>query len=180
METAIAIATISHVSKSGIPAPLKFRLDVTLIGRLGIELMPKDLPVSDLNIVKNALVNYKKIRTIIAGGDLYRLQSPYDQGNWASLMYVSKDKKQAVVFVFSIGYHKQGIFPILKLKGIDPSLMYSVTELNKVPHSFWGNKSSINFWGNDEVLDGGFLMKPGMELVITRPYDSDVFLLEAR
>lgn len=170
METAIAVATTSDVSKSGIPSPLKFRLDVALTGRLGIELMPKDLPVSDLNIVKNPLVDYKKIRTIIADGDLYRLQSPYDQVNWESLMYVSKDKKQAVVFAFSIGYHKQGIFPILKLKGIDPSLMYSVAELNKVPHSFWGN---------DQVLNGGLLMKSGMELVITRPYDS-VFLLEAR
>ena len=173
------IATTSHVSKSGTVTPIKFRFDVAMTGRLGVELMPKDLTVEDRKIAQNAVETYKRIRPIIAGGDLYRLQSPYDQGNRTSLMYVSKDKRKAVVFAFSTGYHKQGIFPTLKLKGINPLQKYKVTELNKAPHSSWGNKENINFWGNDEVLDGQFLMKSGMELIITRPYDSAVFLIEA-
>jgi len=173
------IATTSHVSQSGTVTPLKFRFDVAMTGRLGIELMPKDLTEGDREIAQNAINTYKLIRPIIAGGDLYRLQSPYDQGNWTSLMYVCKDKKKAVVFAFSTGYHKQGLFPTLKLKGIDSQRKYKITELNKVSHSSWGNKEANNFWGNDQLLNGEFLMNSGMELIITRPYDSAVFFLEA-
>lgn len=172
------IATASHVTKSGTGFPLKFRFDVAMTGRFGIELLPEELTSEEKRFTITALNSYKKIRDIIAAGDLYRIQSPYDNGNWASLMYVSKDKKKAVVYAFSLGYHKQGIFPTLKLKGLNTDSKYKVTEINKAEHTFWGNKDNNFFWGNDQSISGDFLMNAGMELAITRPYDSAVFVLE--
>lgn len=173
------VATASHVTKSGNGFPLKFRFDVAMTGRLGIELLPEDLSPEEKNFTVTTIESYKHIRDIIAGGDLYRILSPYDPGNWASLMYVSKDKKRAVVYAFSLGYHKQGIFPTLNLKGLNPALKYKVSEINKAEHSFWGNKDNKYFWGDDQGISGDFLINAGMELAITRPYDSAVFLLEA-
>lgn len=173
------IAMASHVTQSGNLVPLKFRFDLAMTGRLGVELQPNDLGGSDRTFAIKAIETYKGIRSIVAAGDLYRMQSPYESRNWSSLMYVSKDKGKALVFAFSLGYHKQGEFPTLQLKGIDPNKKYKVTELNKIPHNSWGNPDGTSFWGNDEVLSGDFLMKSGMELTLTRPYDSAVFLLEA-
>lgn len=172
------IAMASHVTKSGNLVPLKFRFDLAMTGRLGVELQPNDFAGEDRNFAINAINTYKGIRSIIAAGDLFRIQSPYESGNWNSLMYVSKDKSKAVVFAFSLGYHKQGEFPTIQLKGLDLNKKYRVTELNKMPHSTWGNLEGTSFWGNDEILSGDFLVKSGMELTITRPYDSAVFLLD--
>ena len=74
-------------------APLKFRFDVAMTGRLGMELQPKDLTGDELPFAEEAVKNYKRIRPIVQMGDLYRLKSPYDGNGWASHMYISKDKK---------------------------------------------------------------------------------------
>ena len=78
-----AKATAAHVSttpnhQTGMMAPLKFRFDVAMTGRLGMELQPKDLTGDELPFAEQAIKNYKRIRPIVQFGDLYRLKSPYD------------------------------------------------------------------------------------------------------
>ena len=86
-----AIAMGSHISASPNHQtfrriPVKFRADVAMSGRLGLELQPKNMTDEEKAIVKNAIADYKKIRPIVQFGDIYRLVSPYDGKGIASLM----------------------------------------------------------------------------------------------
>ena len=89
-----AIAMASHVSadknhQTGRRTPLKFRFDVAMSGRLGMEMQPKDMTDGDKEFAKRAIKAYKEIRPIVQHGDLYRLVSPYDKVGFASLMYAT-------------------------------------------------------------------------------------------
>ena len=85
-----AISMAAHVTASpnhqtGRSAPLKFRFDVAMSGRLGFELQPCDMTEEDMAFSKRALSEYKRIRPVVQFGDLYRLSSPYES-RVASLM----------------------------------------------------------------------------------------------
>lgn len=169
------VATASHVSTSpnhqtGRITPLKFRFDVAMSGRLGLELQPRFLSEEERDLTRTSIANYKKyIRPVITEGDLYRILSPYDGNNWASQLYISKDQSKAVLFAFSTADHARNVYPTLKLKGLDPKKKYRITELNP--------SGGSTFWGNNQVFTGEFLMHAGVELNIARPYDSALFLL---
>ena len=165
----------AHVSpapnhQTGMTLPLKFRFDVAMAGRLGFELQPADIGKNDLSFVKEAIQTYKKIRPVVQLGDLYRLVSPYDNNGWSSLMHVSKNRSQAVLFAYSIDYHPFDKLKV-KLNGLSPDKRYRVTELNK-----WKDRS--RFYGNEAIFSGDFLMNYGLNLDINKPFDSVVLLLE--
>lgn len=72
-----AIAMASHVSadknhQTGRRIPLKFRFDVAMSGRLGMEIQPKDMNDVDKAFAKRAIAAYKDIRPVVQFGDLYR------------------------------------------------------------------------------------------------------------
>ncbi|MCY1721557.1 alpha-galactosidase [Prolixibacteraceae bacterium Z1-6] len=169
------VATASHVSTSpnhqtGRVTPLKFRFDVAMTGRLGMELQPRDIQGDDRVFAEYAIQNYKNhIRSLVTEGDLYRLISPYDEGGWASQLFVDKSKMTAVLFAFSLEPHTRGIYPTVKLKGIDPSKMYQITEIN--------SNGKSRFWGNEQLFPGEFLINVGIELKISDQFDSGVFLI---
>lgn len=170
-----AIATGSHVSTSpnhqtGMMVPLKFRFDVAMSGRLGMELQPKDIQGDEYEFAANAIKDYKQIRPIVQLGDLYRLISPYDKNGWASHMYVAKDKKQSVFFAYSLKYHGRTTYFETKLKGLDPDKNYRITELNVKP-------GQSSFYGNGQTFSGDYLMKAGINLNIGNPFDSTVLLI---
>ncbi len=78
-----AVAMASHVSadknhQTGHRTPLKFRFDVAMSGRLGMEIQPKDMSEQDKAFAKRAIAVYKDVRPIVQLGDQYRLVSPYD------------------------------------------------------------------------------------------------------
>ncbi len=171
-----AIATASHVSTSpnhqtGMMIPLKFRFDVAMSGRLGMELQPSDIKGNEYSFAKTAIKDYKLIRPIVQFGDLYRLASPYGENCWASHMYVAKDKKESVLFAYSLKYHGRTTYFETKLNGLDASKMYKITELNKD-----GNNST--FGGEGQVFSGDFLMKSGITLNIGDAFKSSVLLIK--
>ena len=172
------VATASHVSASpghqtGSITPLKFRFDVAMSGRLGLELQPKDIPAGEMAFAREAIANYKThIRELVTKGDLYRLISPYEcTNNHAANMLVRKDKSKAVLFAYCTGFNRRGIRPTVHLHGLDASKRYRITEINKT-----GKRKA--FWGERHIYDGAYLRQVGIELQIARQYDSAVFLLE--
>jgi len=162
----------SHVSTSpnhqtGLETPLKFRFDVAMSGRLGMELQPKDIKGDDIAFTKQAIENYKRIRPIVQQGDLYRLNSPYETSGWASQMYVSKDTTQAVFFAYSLKYHNRTMSFRPRLKGLNPNKTYVITELNKKYESLLDKNTEYS---------GEYLMNVGLNLNIKNPFESAVFL----
>lgn len=169
-----ALVTGSHVSASpnhqnNNVTPLKFRFDMAMSGRLGMELQPKDLTVEEKVFAQKAISNYKAIRNIVMFGDLYRLASPYDNKGFYSLMYVSKDKSKAVVYAYCIAYQGRTLKASFRLNGLDPQKKYKLVELNI---------DTKKYWGDGKVFTGEYLMNEGINPNIAKIYDSAVFSLE--
>ncbi|MDD5186004.1 MAG: alpha-galactosidase, partial [Paludibacter sp.] len=160
-----AMALASHVSAvpngiTGRSEPLKFRFDVAMSAKLGMDLQPKDMSPEDRAFSKKAIQAYYGIRGIVQFGDLYRLLSPYTNPRTA-LMYVSEDKNEAVVFTYLLKKTIIGNNQPLILNGLDPRKMYIVTEINKDPKSYsWFEPL------NGKTFSGEFLMNYGLRFVM--------------
>ena len=165
----------SHVSEvpnhqTGSVTSLKFRFDVASAGRLGMELQPKTLTAEEKALADRCISSYKEYRDLIFQGDLYRLASPYD-GDYYGLMYVSPDKRRAVVFTYCLRFQNHSIGShIFRLRGLDDKVSYKVKELN-VENSRW--------WGNGKSFTGDFLKNGGFNPSLRKACTSAVFLLEA-
>ena len=163
-----AIAMASHISASPNHQtfrriPTKFRADVAMSGRLGLEMQPKDMSDEDRAICRRAIEDYKKIRPIVQFGDLYRLQSPFDKKGVASLMYVTPEKDDAVFFWWKTETFMNQQLPRIPMAGLDPDKEYVVTELNRI------DNEPLPFEGKS--FTGKFLMANGLEMPLTYKVD---------
>ena len=156
-----AITMASHIS--AVPnhtvhriTPIKFRIDVAMSGRLGMELQPKDMTEAEIAQCKQAIADYKSVRPVVQFGDIYRLVSPYDNLGIASLMYCSKDKSEAVFYWWRIDNLYDNHPPRVKMAGLDPDRMYKVVELDKAPGR------PLSFEGKS--FSGSFLLNNGLEM----------------
>ncbi len=138
-----AVAMASHISASPNHQTqqeysLKFRTDVAMSGRLGMEMRPWDLDDAEKEFVRKAFADYKRLRPVIQQGDLYRLNSPYDTRRelTSSLMYVSPDKSSAVFFGFELRHMTRSKYPLFRMAGLDPEKTYRLHEINAVDKSF--------------------------------------------
>lgn len=156
-----AIAMGSHISASPNHQtfrriPTKFRADVAMSGRLGLEMQPRDMNEEDKAICRQAINDYKAIRPIVQFGDIYRLQSPYDKKGVASLMYVTPEKDDAVFYWWKIETFMGQQLPRIPMAGLDPDKMYTVTELNRI------DNEPLPFEGKS--FTGRYLMANGLEM----------------
>ena len=165
-----AIAMASHIS--AIPnhqtfrrVPLKFRIDVAMSGRLGMEIQPKNMTDEEKELCRNAIADYKRIRPIVQMGDIYRLLSPYDNLGVASLMYVSPDKSQAAFYWWKTEHFVNQHLPRVKMAGLDATKRYKITELNRI------DNEPLKFEG--KTYSGAFLMANGLEIPYSHTVDYD-------
>ena len=167
----------SHVSavpnhQNGSVTPLKFRFDMAMSGRLGMELQPKDLSAEEKAFARMVIANYKELRSTINYGDLYRLHSPYDGKGYSSFMYVDKDKSRAVVYTFRFNYSGRDSQCVIKLNGLDPQKRYRIREINLL------GKSKPIFWGEGKELGGEYLINDGMNFKLNNVFTSSVHVVE--
>lgn len=178
-----SIAMASHISaapnhQTHRNIPLKYRIDVAMSGRLGMEIQPKNMTDEEKDLCKKAISTYKQIRPIVQFGDIYRLVSPYDKLGVASLMYVKEDKSKAVFYWWKTETFCNQHLPRVKMAGLDPNRTYTVKELNRI------DDHPLNFEGKQ--FSGKYLMENGLEIPYTHdldwnkllPYSSRVLLLE--
>ena len=149
--------------------PLKFRCDVAMSGRLGIELQPKHMNDQEREQVMTCFRDYKELRTTVQTGDLYRLVSPYDRKGVAAIMY--NGDEGAILFIYKTdNYYNQPI-PRFRMAGLDANKTYTITEKNirvgQEPCSLNGKK-----------FTGKFLMEVGIEVPLWEDYASRVFTLK--
>ena len=161
---------INHVpywNTGGRVIPVKFRCDVAMSGRLGIELQPKDMTNDERQQCTTCFADYKRLRPTIQTGNLYRLISPYDRKGVASLMYVDDAQSHAVLFVYKIENYYNQPLPRLRLAGLNPDKTYTLTERNvrigQKPCAISGKQ-----------FTGRFLMDVGIEIPLWDDYASRV------
>ncbi len=167
-----AIASCNHVSvvpnhQTGRITPLKFRFDVAMMGKMGMDLQPNQMSPEDFQFSKNAIATYKQIRDVVYFGDLFRLESPYEN-NRASLIYVNPDKSRAIFFSYLIHRQVEEFYPTVKFRGIDPGKNYRLREINL------RDGVLSRFALNEKVVSGRLLMQTGINLPLSREYDSVV------
>ena len=156
-----AIAMASHISASPNHQtfrriPLKYRIDVAMSGRLGMEIQPQDMTTEEKELCKKAIAEYKEIRPVVQFGDIYRLISPYEKQGVASLMYTSPEKDKAVVYWWKLEHFHNQHLPRVQLYGLIPEANYQIRELNRI------DTQPLSFEG--KVFSGAYLMANGLEI----------------
>lgn len=156
-----AIAMASHISaapnhQTFRTIPIKFRIDVAMSGRLGMEIQPKNMTPDEIELCRNAIREYKEIRPVVQLGDIYRLVSPYDGLDMASMMYCSPEKDKAVFYWWKLETFCDQHFPRVRMAGLDPDKLYRVHELNRI--------DNVPLPYEGKVFSGKFLMDSGLEI----------------
>ena len=178
-----AIAMGSHISaapnhQTFRSIPMKYRVDVAMSGRLGMEIQLKNMTDDEIKLCKNAIKEYKDIRPIVQMGEIYRLISPYDGQSVASMMYVTENKEKSVFYWWKTEqFHNQHL-PRVKMAGLDIDKNYKITELNRI------DNEPLKFEG--KVYSGNYLMSNGLEIPYIHnvdyhkknDYSSRILLLE--
>ena len=162
-----AIAMASHIS--AVPnhtvfrtTSLKYRIDVAMSGRLGMEIQPKNMTDEEKALCRKAISEYKEIRPVVQFGDLYRLVSPYDNQGLSSIMYVSEAKNKAVFYWWKLANFYNVHLPRVKMAGLDENKIYKVKELDVI------DNKPLDCEGKS--YSGKYLMEHGLEM----PYVHEV------
>ncbi|WP_346856779.1 alpha-galactosidase [uncultured Draconibacterium sp.] len=150
-----AIVTDCHVTDWG-KQPLKYRVDVASMGKLGFDIVAGELNEKDKQFAQDAVKNYNSFKDLVWHGDMYRLVNPYEN-DIAALMYVNNDKSRAIVFNYLVNnrYMSTATTRPVVFAGLDANKKYRLKELNVYP----GRRSWID---TEKVYSGDFLMKVGM------------------
>lgn len=156
------IAMAAHVSadknhQTGRYLPLKFRFDVAMSGRLGMEMQPEDMTEADKEFTQRAIQAYKGIRPIVQFGDLYRLISPYENKGVTSLMYVAPEKDRAVFYAYKMNHFINMTIPNVKMNGLDPQKKYQLIDLTPLSKN---KPCSLH----NKIISGKILMEKGIAL----------------
>lgn len=148
-----ALTVSAHVTDWG-RQPLKYRTDVAMMGRLGFDIVVKDLNEKDLAFSQQAIKNYEALSNTIWQGDQYRLQSPWNN-EAASVLFVNKKGNEAVLFNYLVNSrYDAGTHLPIKLKGLEAGQNYKVEEINLYP----GKNAVVQ----TAVYSGDFLMQIGI------------------
>lgn len=126
----------AHVSavpnhQVGRKTSLEFRGDVAMSGNFGYELDLTTFTPEEVEIAKAQIASYKEIRGLVQQGDMYRLLSPFE-GNETSWMFVSEDRREALLFYFHVLAEPNGPLKRVKLEGLDPMLDYRLGDTDTV------------------------------------------------
>ena len=167
--------------------PIKFRCDVAMSGRLGIELQPKHMTDEERLQCTIALADYKSLRPVIQLGNLYRLNAPQSyqpvssqfaptKQDVAALMYVTDDKEEAVVFAYSLSNFMKQAPQRIRFAGLDPEKVYTLEEKNirvQYNHSIgaWDKGEPCSLHGKQ--FTGAYLMSVGLLLPLSTEYTQD-------
>lgn len=162
-----------HVTASpnlytGRETSLKFRFDVALAGRLGLELDPRTLTPEQQEEFRARLALAARLRPIVQLGELYRLVSPYE-GPDCALLY--RHGKQALLLAYTTQRHFTHQHTRIPVHGLSSNTRYSITELGS-------DSTGLRSPYNSLTLSGDALTSTGIPIRWNRPLQSCILLLE--
>lgn len=124
----------SHVSvcpnhQTGRTVPIGTRGIVAMNGILGYELDPTLLDNKEKKACREQIRFYKEHYEIIACGDYYRLESPYENLYVTAWQHVSRDRKHSLVSMVITDREGNDAQRYVKLKGLDTKAYYQIEGL---------------------------------------------------
>jgi alpha-galactosidase len=132
---------------------LSYRMLSSMQGSLGIGANIANWTPDENALAKRLIAAYHQVQPTIVQGELYRLISPINGSEFSATQTVSKDKSQSVVFVFIHSTQEGHLFPLLKLKGLDPAANYT---LSSIEGKTWP--------GTPQTASGAWWMNHGLEM----------------
>ncbi|MEN9938310.1 MAG: hypothetical protein RLZZ387_4889 [Chloroflexota bacterium] len=105
--------------------PLSFRFHVSMCGVLGIGGHLLHWTPEERAEAAELVAQYKAIRHIVQGGELYRLRSPQAHP-FSAVQYVTQDRSEGVLFAFRTHMPPPAQLPPLYLRGLEPESRYEV------------------------------------------------------
>lgn len=118
----------SHVSavpnhQTGRITSLNTRGVTAMAGTFGYEMNPALLSEEEKAVIREQIKTYKKYELLICQGDYYRLSNPFAD-ELAAWMFVSADKKQALVNVVRLNIEGNMATTYVKLRGLNRDSLY--------------------------------------------------------
>lgn len=118
----------AHVSavpnhQTGRVTGLDTRGITAMAGTFGYELNPALLKEEEKAAVREQIQTYKKYEGLIRQGDYYRLSNPFEN-EYSAWMFVSKDKKAALLNVVRLNVQGNMATTYVKLKGLAQEAVY--------------------------------------------------------
>lgn len=119
-----------HISQgmrsiNGRLTPRRFQAHVGMLGSLAIGENLFECTPEQLAELRGYAELYKAIRPVTHRGDVYRLESARS-GRRAVFQYVSKDRREAVLFVLGHSMQFRDVLPNIHLRGLAPERVYEV------------------------------------------------------
>lgn len=162
--------------------PMKTRSVVAMSGTFGYELDPREFTPEEIEEIRGFITLQKRIAPLVYEGDMYRLWSPFksDSAGW---MFVSRDKRKAIVVAVNVRRVVGRLLPRLKLKGLNPSFTYHVEELcpgtvarNKDTGAIDHHPMGVYQYGIPLKITGCTLQRAGLPVKFL--FDADSVLFE--
>jgi alpha-galactosidase len=122
-------------------------------GSLGIGANIAKWNDEEMATTKRLIAAYHQVQPTIVQGDLYRLISPRNGSEFSATQTVNRDKSQSVVFALIHSTQEGRVFPLLKLKGLDPAAQYALTVIEGKART-----------GTPEAASGAWWMNHGLEM----------------
>ncbi len=171
----------SHVSavpnhQVGRSTPLAMRAAVAFFGVFGYELDPRALGDAERAEIREQVAFYAARRDLFGRGRFVRLRSPFaGDGNETAWSVVSDDRRRAVVGHYRVLERPVPHWDRLRLRGLDPALVYRVTRWPSLP----GAVEAIH--GGDELMAIGIAIEPPYATIPERRADfsARIFDLDA-
>jgi alpha-galactosidase len=130
-----------------------YRMLSSMQGSLGIGANIAKWNEDEMATAKRLIKAYHQVQPTIVQGLLYRLISPLNGSEFSATETVRSDKTQAVVFAFIHSTQEQRGFPLLKLRGLDPAAVYTLTSIE-------GKAGK----GTPDTATGAWWMHHGLEM----------------
>jgi alpha-galactosidase len=150
---------------NGRSVPLKFRFLVAMNGSLGLGGNLNKWTPEELQAATGFVGYYKRVRSTVQRGALYRLIAP-EGSEFSANEYVSTDGRQAVLFAFLHSQRFGTPYPTVFLRGLAEDAVYRVQALDPGQMQEMGTAS------------GAYLMHHGVDLKLRGDYDSASIVLE--
>ena len=100
---------------------------MALAGTFGYELDVTRIPEADQALIPYQIKMYHRFNDLVRTGDYYRIASFLENHEWDAWEVVSPDKSEALVTVINVNACVNMKARPVKLKGLDPEKLYTVT-----------------------------------------------------
>jgi alpha-galactosidase len=146
---------------------LDYRFLSSMQGGLGIGANLNRWSDADFADAARMVAAYKQVRQTVQRGALYRLVRPGDASGRVANLYVSGDRRQAVLFAFLHSSTELNVLPRIALAGLDPARRYRARAIDSAASA------------DDEVHSGAYWMAHGIGLPMKGDFQATGRIFEA-